>query len=72
LGKTNKIPAGYRVELRLTCIDAMQPNEKPFEWTDTVIVIREGNRFVVDDMEFLGTWPYGNHGSLSKFLNSRE
>jgi hypothetical protein len=72
LGKTGKIPTGYRVELRLTYIDSIHPNEKPFEWTDAVIVIREDNRFVVDDMEFLGTWPYGNHGSLSKLLNSRK
>jgi hypothetical protein len=72
LGKTGKIPVGYRVELRLTYIDTTRPNEKPFEWTDAVIVIRESNRFVVDDMEFLGPWPYGNHGSLSKLLNFRE
>jgi hypothetical protein len=70
LGEAEKIPSGFRVKLRLAQIDTIQPNEQPFEWTDAVIVIREDDRFVVDDMEFLGTWPYGNHGSLSKRLNS--
>jgi hypothetical protein len=72
LGKSQKTAAGFRLELRLTYFDATRPEEKPFEWTDAIIVIKEYDRFVVDDMEFLGTWPYGNHGTLSKNLKYRE
>jgi hypothetical protein len=71
-GKSEKTATGYRIELRLTYFDSTRPDEKPFEWTDAVIVIKEDDRFVVDDMEFLGTWPYGNHGSLSKMLHYRQ
>ncbi len=49
----------------------MSPN-KPFAWTDAVIVIKEDGRFVVDDMEFLGDWPYDNHGLLSKGIEATK
>ena len=72
LGKSEKTATGYRIELHLTYFDSTRPDEKPFEWIDAVIVIKEDDRFVVDDMEFLGTWSYGNHGTLSKRLHYRE
>jgi hypothetical protein len=67
IGKIKENGGGYRVDLNLARIDSSRAG-KTFEWTDAVYVIKENNRFVVDDMEFLGDWPYGNHGLLSKFL----
>jgi hypothetical protein len=72
VGKAKKIENGYRVDLHLVDIDKFNPKEKPIKWTDAVYVIKEDNRFVVDDMEFLGTWPYGHGGSrLSELLQWR-
>jgi hypothetical protein len=51
-------------------IDTRDPKAK-VEWTDAVYVVKEDNHFVVDDMEFRGTWAYGNHGLLSKGLQCK-
>ena len=67
IGKLRESNGKYRIDLNLIYIDKMSPN-KPFAWIDAVIVIKEDGRFVVDDMEFLGDWPYGNHGLLSKII----
>jgi hypothetical protein len=72
VGKVHRRDSRYNVDLHLKRIHSLNPKEKPIEWTDSVIVVKEDNRFVVDDMEFLGAWSYGNHGLLSKILQSRE
>jgi hypothetical protein len=72
VGKAYRRDRDYNVDLHLKYIDLLNPKEKPIEWTDSAIVVKEDNRFVVDDMEFLGVWPYGNHGLLSKILQSRN
>jgi hypothetical protein len=70
-GKSTKNGDKYRVDLHLTYVDATPgSNHKPFQWIDAVYVIKEENRFVIDDIEFLGTWPYGNHGLLSKMIEA--
>jgi len=74
LGKSKEAQNGFRIDLVLAYIDSMKSKEvpEPFEWIDTIVVVREGDRFVVDDIEFGGNWPYGNHGSLSKLLKARD
>jgi hypothetical protein len=72
VGTAYRRDSRYNINLHLKHIDSLNPKEKTSEWTDSVIVVKEDNRFVVDDMEFLGSWSYGNHGLLSKILQSRE
>jgi hypothetical protein len=67
IGKSSILANKYRIILHLELIDPTRPNE-PFKWTDAIYVIKEDGRFVVDDMEFLGTWDFGNHGLLSQSL----
>jgi hypothetical protein len=71
IGKSKESNGRYRIDLSLVYIDKMS-SEKPFAWTDAVIVIKADGRFVVDDMEFLGDWSYGNHGLLSKSIEATK
>ena len=71
IGTSQESDGRYRIDLNLLYIDKMNP-DKPFAWTDAVIAIKEDGRFVVDDMEFLGDWPYGNHGLLSKSIEATK
>ncbi len=70
IGKTSKSGGQYRIDLHLEYTDAAIA-AKPFAWTDAIYVIEEDGRFVVDDIEFLGDWPFGCHGLLSKVLRAR-
>jgi hypothetical protein len=70
IGKSTKIANKYRIDLHLEFDDTIRPG-KPIAWTDAIYVIKKNDRFVVDDMEFLGTWDFGNHGLLSEMLKSR-
>jgi len=70
IGKSNESGNKFRIDLNLEYIDATNL-QKPFAWTDAIYVIQEDRRFVVDDMEFLGDWPFGTRGLLSNILKSR-
>ena len=37
-------------------------------WRDRAVLVREGGRWVVDDLELLGNWPFGFKGKLSDLL----
>jgi hypothetical protein len=39
------------------------------QWQDRVYVSRERGRWVVDDLELLGGWPFGRRGRLTSILN---
>jgi hypothetical protein len=67
VGKSYKSGSSYRIDLHLVYID----KSGKVSWTDAIYVIEENGRFVVDDMKFLGTWDFGNHGMLSKILLAR-
>jgi len=41
-------------------------------WTDTVVVIEEGGRFVVSDVAYGGDWEYANRGTLLGTLRSPQ
>ena len=38
------------------------------EWQDEIVVTREGDRFVIDDIEFAGAGPFNPAGRLSEVL----
>lgn len=71
LGQLQESGGRYRIALNLVYVDATRPG-KPASWTDAIIIIKENGRFVVDDMEFLGDWPYANHGLLSRSLEDAK
>lgn len=42
---------------------------RPESWVDTVIVVREHDRFVVADVRYGGEWEFANRGSLMESLS---
>jgi hypothetical protein len=59
-------PAACEVEL--TSVD--NRNNSKLVWKDRVFVIREGERWVVDDIEFLGDRPFMHKGRLKDVLKA--
>jgi hypothetical protein len=64
-------PPGFRVEVAFIYEDPLHTSPAT-KWTDAVTVISEGGRFVVDDVEYLATWPFASHGRLSENLRARD
>ena len=55
-------------EVELTSVD--DRNNSKFAWKDRVFVIREGERWLVDDIEFLGDRPFMHKGRLKDVLKA--
>jgi hypothetical protein len=68
---TEKRSSSYRV---LVAFEYAEPGngKTPFRWKDAIVVVEERGRLVIDDVEFLGDWPFGNHGLLSTMLQTRD
>lgn len=64
--EAQKVPAACVVEL--TNVD--DRNNSKFAWKDRVLVIREGDRWVVDDIEFLGDRQFMHKGHLQDVLKA--
>jgi hypothetical protein len=60
----------YRVEVTLSYWEVNDP-KAIVKWTDAIIVVREQGRLLIDDFEFLGTWPFAQKGRLSDLLRER-
>lgn len=56
--------AAHAVSVRLTYSGATPP----VSWTDVALVIEEGGHFVIDDIEYHGTWDFANRGTLRQML----
>ncbi len=50
----------------LTYKDTGQPD---FRWTDSVVLLREGGRYRLDDVIYGGNWAFGNKGTLSELVS---
>ncbi len=44
--------------------------DKPVDWTDTVLLVKTPAGWRVDDIAYGGNWDFGNHGKLSDTLKS--
>lgn len=71
IGAAKKQRSAFRVSILFEYADPRAP-DKPHRWDDAVIVVKERGRFVVDDVEFLGDWQFGNRGRLSRILMTRN
>jgi hypothetical protein len=40
----------------------------PVKWTDTLVVVQQRGRWMVQDIRYGGTWAFGNKGSLLQQL----
>lgn len=49
---------------------AYDDGKNPVRWKDRVHLVREGRRWVVDDIEFLGEWAFGDKGRLQDTLRT--
>jgi len=38
-------------------------------WTDTLLMVREGRTWKIDDVSYGGTWPFANKGRMTDTLN---
>jgi hypothetical protein len=47
-----------------------RPQDKPVDWTDTVVVVKTPAGWRVDDIGYGGNWDFGNHGRLTDTLRS--
>jgi len=59
-----KTPAACMVELS----NVDERNKARFTWKDRVFLVREGDHWVVDDIEFLGDRPFMHQGRLKDVL----
>lgn len=59
---------GYRVYVDFSYADLPLSREIT-RWQDAVIVRKEGERFVIDDVEYLGNWPFKPGNKLSEVLD---
>lgn len=50
--------------------DTTKKNEKPFNWTDTLYLVRTGADWRVDDIGYGGSWDFGNKGRMTQTLKS--
>ncbi len=56
--------ASCEVEFR-----ALDPKDRSlFKWKDKIYLVRELRRWVVDDIEYLGSWPFMHKGRLKTVL----
>jgi phage tail protein X len=55
---------GHAVSVQLTYSGATPP----VTWTDVALVIEAGDHFVIDDIEYHGTWDFANRGTLRQML----
>ena len=42
----------------------------PVSWVDRAVLVKQGDRYVIDDIEYGGTWDFANKGSLRATLIS--
>jgi hypothetical protein len=61
----NKTPVSYLVNLEYR--DPYGKHEI-VKWQDRAILIKENNRWVINDLELLGKWQFGAKGKLSEIL----
>lgn len=59
----------WRVPVTLTYSTGAK-DEKPTEWTDTVVLREESGRFVVTDIAFGGSWDFANKGTMLEALRA--
>ena len=69
IGRVVKSKGTYRVSVDQRYDERGQPTVR---WTDVAVVVKEDDRYVVDDIELLGAWPFGYHGRVSDILKVRE
>lgn len=59
----------WRVPVTLTHSTGAK-DEKPTQWTDTVVLREESGRFVVTDIAFGGSWDFANKGTMLEALRA--
>ena len=71
VGPVERIDQRYKVTVRFSRVDPRDP-KNVFRWKDSVIVERQGVRFVIENVEFLGDWPFKIGDRLSDVLRNLE
>lgn len=69
VGPVEEMDQRSKVTVRFSYVDPNAPKDV-FRWKDAVIVRRRGNRLVIEDIEFLGDWPFKIGIRLSEVLKN--
>jgi hypothetical protein len=69
VGPVEEMDQRSKVTVRFSYVDPRAPKDI-FRWKDAVIVRRQGNRLVIEDIEFLGDWPFKIGDRLSEVLKN--
>jgi hypothetical protein len=46
-----------------------EPNQKPVDWIDDILLVKAGGAWKVDDIAYKGSFAFGNSGLLSQTLS---
>lgn len=72
IGRTEKLPDGKsKVFVRFSYVDQERPSDV-MHWEDAVIVTTENKRLVIEDILYLGEWPFKTGERLSEVLQARD
>lgn len=63
--RVRQVDGTHLLPVRFTYNEGGQPES----WIDTVVVVRERDRFVVADVRYGGEWEFANRGSLLESLS---
>jgi hypothetical protein len=63
--------ATARVPVHFTYKDPGDPSH-PQKWTDTLVLVKENGKWLVDDVEYGGTWDFASKGKLTDALEHVE
>jgi hypothetical protein len=69
IGKIESLENGYKVFVHFSYKDSALSPEIT-EWQDAVIIKQEGERLVIEDVEYLGDWPFKPGNRLSEVLKN--
>ena len=65
------LPDSARGERRVASVKMTANAANPLvTWVDRAVLVRQGDRYVIDDIEYGGTWDFANKGSLRAMLIS--
>lgn len=59
------------IPLRVNLINQKPGSDTATQWQDEILMVREGQCWVVDDIRYLGPWEFASSGTLRQVLENR-
>lgn len=71
IASANPAKGLVRVMVRFEYVEGGTNQSKPIVWQDAVVVIQEGGRWVINDIEYLGEWAFKPGSRLTAVLSAQ-